>query len=249
MKVSVITVAYNSEDTIEQCIQSVLGQDYPDLELIIVDGKSTDGTMNIITKYSERIASVISESDNGIYDAMNKGLSLCTGEVIGILNSDDMYQDAQVISDVVNKMQKREVESCYSNLVYVDRRNPEKVVRTWESGTYRRDLFLKGWMPPHPTFFLKRRYYEKYGLFNLNFRTSADYELMLRMLFKHRISTVYLNRTTVRMRTGGQSNASMMNRVKANLEDRRAWKVNGLSPGFFTILRKPISKLGQFFKK
>src|SRR5690606_21943972 len=129
MKVSVITVAYNSADTIEQCIQSVLDQDYPDLELIIVDGKSTDGTMKIITKYSDKIASVISEPDNGIYDAMNKGLSICTGDVVGILNSDDMYQDAQVISDVVNKMQKREVESCYSNLVYVDRRNPEKVVR------------------------------------------------------------------------------------------------------------------------
>lgn len=249
MKVSIITVAYNSAVTIEDCIESVLSQDYPNIEYVLIDGKSTDETIEIVRRYQDSIQKVISEPDDGIYHAMNKGLELCSGDVVGFLNSDDIYADSQVITRVVEELASSGADSCYGDLDYVDRTNTNKVRRKWVSGNYDRNNFLKGWMPPHPTFFLKREHYQQYGGFNLDFRTSADYELMLRMLFKQRISATYLNGVLVKMRTGGQSNVSVSNRIKANLEDRKAWKVNGLKPPFWTTIRKPLSKLGQFFKK
>ncbi len=249
MKVSLITVAYNSAETIEDCMRSVLSQDYPDIEYIIVDGASKDGTVELIEKYKDRIAHFVSEPDNGIYHAMNKGIDLCTGQVVGMINSDDLYADDGVISDVVRAMQESGSDSCYGDLVYVDRLETNKVVRRWKSGEFDRQKFLNGWMPPHPTFFIHRRIYKEYGKFNLSFKTSADYELMLRMLYKEGVSAAYLNRVLVQMRTGGQSNISLKNRIKANREDRRAWEVNGLKPGFFTIIRKPLSKLSQFLKR
>lgn len=249
MKISVVTVSYNSAETIADCIDSVLSQNYPNIEFIIVDGKSTDGTMDIVNRFADRIQTIVSEPDQGIYDAMNKGISMCTGDVIGILNSDDLYEDAEVISDVVKQLKESGADSCYGDLVYVDQKDTGRVVRSWKAGEYRREKFLNGWMPPHPTFFLKRECYEQFGKFNTGFRTSADYELMLRMLYKNDVSVTYLNRVVVRMRTGGQSNVSIMNRIKANLEDRRAWKENGISPGLLTSLKKPLSKLGQFFRR
>lgn len=249
MKVSLITVAYNSVETIEDCIRSVLNQDYPDLEYIIVDGASKDGTLAIIEKYKDRIAHFVSEPDHGIYDAMNKGIDLCTGDIVGMINSDDLYADQKVITDVVNTMRESGADSCYGDLVYVDRIDTDRVVRRWNSGEFNRKKFLKGWMPPHPTFFVRRLCYQKFGKFNLTFKTSADYELMLRMLYKEGVSTSYLNRVLVHMRTGGQSNISLANRINANREDRMAWKVNDLKPGFLTTLRKPFSKLTQFLKR
>lgn len=249
MKVSIITVAYNSADTIEDCIKSVLSQEYPNIEYLLVDGKSTDETLDIVRKYQDSIQKVVSEPDEGIYHAMNKGLELCSGDVVGFLNSDDIYADSKVITRVVEQLKSSGADSCYGDLVYVDRTDIDVVRRKWVSGKYERNNFLKGWMPPHPTFFLKRVHYQQYRGFNLDFRTSADYELMLRMLFKHEISATYLNRILVKMRTGGQSNVSVSNRIKANLEDRNAWKVNDLKPPFWTTIRKPLSKLGQFFKK
>lgn len=249
MKVSIITVAYNSAETIADCIQSVVDQTYSDIEYIVVDGSSTDDTQEIVRSFGDRVSAFVSEPDNGIYDAMNKGLQRCTGDVVGILNSDDFYTDNEVISDVVNLLKQSRADSCYSDLVYVDRENTDKIVRSWVSGEYEMRNFLKGWMPPHPTFFLKRNCYEEYGLFNLSFKTSADYELMLRMLYKHKLSAAYLNRVTIKMRVGGQSNLSIGNRIKANIEDRRAWKVNSLKAPLWTTLRKPLSKVGQFLKK
>lgn len=249
MKVSLITVTYNSAETIEDCISSVLSQDYPDIEYIIVDGASKDGTIGLIEKYEDRIAHFVSEPDNGIYHAMNKGIDLCTGRVVGMLNSDDLYADSKVISDVVKAMKESDSDSCYGDLVYIDRLDIGKVVRRWKSGEFNRQKFLSGWMPPHPAFFLRRTCYEEYGKFNLSFKTSADYELMLRMLYKEGVSATYVNRVLVHMRTGGQSNISLKNRLKANREDRRAWKVNELKPGIFTTIRKPLSKLAQFFKR
>lgn len=249
MKVSIITVAYNSAETINDCILSVLRQNYPHVEYIIVDGNSTDNTLAIIADHQEGIHKVISEPDDGIYHAMNKGIAACSGDVVGILNSDDVYADESVIADVVKLLTTSGAAACYGDLVYVNRNNLDKVQRTWISGAYQRENFLKGWMPPHPTFYLRREYYHQFGDFNLEFRTSADYELMLRMLFKNKLPVAYLNRTLVRMRAGGQSNLSLKNRLRANREDRRAWAVNGIKPPFWTTLRKPLSKISQFFKK
>jgi len=247
MKVSIITVTFNSAATLEETILSVIQQDHNNIEYIIVDGGSTDNTLSIIEKYKNKIAKVISEKDDGLYFAINKGIALSTGELIGILHSDDFYPDTNIISGIVNSIAASGAESCYGDLQYVDRSNEKKVIRNWKSKPYSEDLFPKGWMPPHPTFFVNRNCYEKYGMYNTQLRSSADYELMLRFLFKHKISTAYISKVLVKMRTGGQSNVSISNRIKANKEDRLAWKLNGLTPGLFTTILKPLSKLKQYF--
>lgn len=249
MKISIITISYNSAQTIEDTIQSVLSQDYPDIEYIIIDGKSTDSTIDIIEKYKTRISKFISEKDSGIYNAMNKGIKMATGDVIGIINSDDIYANPNVISHVIKKFTKTDAEGVYGDLVYVSRTNTQKISRIWQAGEYKEGMFLKGWMPPHPSFYVKRSVYERYGLFNTQLKSAADYELMLRFIHKEKIKVSYLPEVMVKMRTGGQSNLSFANRIKANKEDRLAWKLNGLKPGTFTMLLKPISKIGQFLKK
>lgn len=249
MKVSIITITYNSAETVEDTIQSVLAQDYPDIEYIIVDGASKDDTLSIVNRYKDKIATIQSEPDKGIYDAMNKGVRLATGDLIGILNSDDFYADAHVISDIVKTVQSTAADGCYADLVYVDRNETSRVVRTWKSGEYRHGQFMLGWMPPHPTFFVKRTMYEAYGTYSLQLRSAADYELMLRFIHKHGIKVSYLPRVITKMRDGGQSNVTIKNRWRANREDRLAWKMNGLQPGFLTLVRKPLSKLLQFIKR
>ncbi|MFZ5554841.1 MAG: glycosyltransferase family 2 protein [Bacteroidota bacterium] len=249
MKVSIITICYNSASTIEETIQSVLSQDYPDIEYIIVDGASKDNTMEIVNRYKTQIQKIISEPDKGIYDAMNKGVDSCTGDLIGILNSDDVYASAQIISHVVNKINESGTDSVYGDLIYVKREQLEKIHRYWRSGEYRRENFRKGWMPPHPAFFVKRDCYLKYGKFRTEMKTAADYELMLRFLYKEKVSSCYLPEIITKMRAGGLSNVSLKNRIQANRDDRRAWKINGLKPGPLTLIRKPLSKIFQFIKK
>lgn len=246
MKVSIITITYNSAETIEDTIQSVISQDYPHIEYIIVDGASKDHTLEIAERYRSSISKIVSERDKGIYDAMNKGVALATGDLIGILNSDDFYADNHVISDIVKTLELAKADACYADLVYVDRLETSKVIRAWKSGEYRHGHFLRGWMPPHPTFFVKRSFYDAYGLYSLELRSAADYELMLRFIHKHGISLSYLPRVITKMRTGGQSNVTIKNRWRANREDRLAWKMNGLQPGFLTLIRKPLSKLLQY---
>lgn len=248
LKISIITVTYNSAATLEQTILSVLGQSYPHIEYIIVDGLSTDGTAAIIDKYRSRIATAISEKDKGLYDALNKGISLATGDVIGLLHSDDFYIDDQVIGKYAALFEKEQAAAAYSDLYYVDKDDTGRIVRRWKSGYYRPGAFLNGWMPPHPTFFVRKKIYERLGSFNLDFKSAADYELMLRFIEKHRISLSYLPEFTVKMRTGGKSNANVKNRVNANLEDRKAWEVNGLKPRFYTLYLKPLRKIVQFLK-
>ena len=251
MKVSIITVSYNSETTIEETIQSVLSQKqtHNDLEYIIIDGASKDGTLEIIEKYKDEISKVISEKDFGIYDAMNKGIKMATGDVIGILNSDDLFSDNKVIADIVKLFESSKCQATYSDLVYVDKDDINKVIRYWKSGEYKSGDFKKGWMPPHPTFFVKKESYDQLGSFNLALKTSADYELMLRFIHKHELSVKYLPRVCVRMRVGGQSNVSIRNRIKANQEDRKAWKINNIKPSPLTFIRKPFSKILQFTRK
>jgi len=246
MRVSIITVAYNSASTIRDTIDSVLAQDYAELEYIIVDGNSKDDTLSIVHEYGDKISRVISEKDKGIYDAMNKGITLATGEVVGILNSDDFYADSQVISEVVRQFKQTNTDSVFGDLDYVKAFPPFEVVRKWRSGAFDALRFYKGWMPPHPSFFIKRHCYQQFGVFNLQFKRAADYELMLRMLLKNSISSSHLSKVLVKMRVGGASNASFKARLEANREDRLAWKVNGLKPKWLTLVRKPFSKILQY---
>lgn len=247
LKVSIITIAYNSAETIEDTIKSVVSQDYPNIEYIIIDGGSKDDTLKIVEKYQDKIAKVVSEPDGGIYDAMNKGVANATGDLIGILNSDDIYADDLVISDIVKTIGEK--DAVYADLVYVKRESADQVTRYWKSGVYKKGAFLKGWMPPHPTFFVRKKCYADFGSYNLKLRSAADYECMLRMIHKHEISLAYLPRVITKMRVGGQSNVTVNNRVKANQEDRMAWELNGLKPRFYTLYMKPLRKIGQFLKK
>lgn len=178
---------------------------------------------------------------------MNKGVEKATGDLVGILNSDDFYANDSVISNIVSSIRKNNSDSIYADLVYVDRLDSDKIVRNWKSGQYKPDLFLKGWMPPHPTFFVKKWVYEKFGAYNTALKSAADYEFMLRVLHKHKISTSYFPEIITKMRTGGESNVSLKNRLRANKEDRMAWQLNGIKPNLFTLLRKPLSKIKQFF--
>jgi len=246
MKISIITAVYNNEQTIRQCIESVLSQSHPAIEYIVIDGGSTDGTVEIIKSYGEKIAYFISEQDKGLYDAINKGISVSSGEVIGILHSDDFYAADNIIKTVDEYMTMHGVDSCYGDLLYVRKDSADKIIRYWKSCPYREGLFQKGWMPPHPTFFVRKAIYEKYGAFNTNFEIAADYELMLRFLLKHKVSTTYIPEIIVKMRTGGMSNGSLRNIFIKSLEDYRAWTVNALPRCFYTIPLKNLSKVIQF---
>ncbi|HXD92087.1 MAG TPA: glycosyltransferase family 2 protein [Bacteroidia bacterium] len=247
-KISIITVTYNSAQTLEQTIQTVLAQTYPNVEYIIVDGKSTDNTLAVIEKYRDRISTFVSEKDDGLYHALNKGIALATGDIIGILHADDFYIDNTVLTKVAETFAAKKADAVYADLYYVDKDNTDKIIRTWKSGEYKASNFLWGWMPPHPTFFVKKEFYTKHGAFNTNLRTAADYEIMLRLLYRHNIKAAYLPKFIIKMRVGGQSNATVKNRVKANNEDRMAWKLNDLKPYFFTLTLKPLRKITQFLK-
>jgi len=239
---------FNNAGTLSDTIASVASQDYDDIEYIIVDGGSTDGTLNIIKEQAKKITKWISEKDSGIYDAMNKGLRMATGDVIGILNADDLYEDDTVVGDVMKTFVDAKADAVYGDLVYINKENT-KIIRYWQSGPFYKNNFLYGWMPPHPSFFVKKKLYDIHGCFNTMFRSAADYELMLRLIHKHKVVIAYLPKILVKMRVGGQSNASISNRIKAIKEDISAWRINELRPYFFTIALKSLRKVSQFFQK
>lgn len=249
MKVSLITICYNNADTIEDTIQSVLDQTYDQIEYIFIDGGSTDETLKIIEKHRQPYFKVVSEKDNGIYDALNKGIMRATGEVVGMLHADDIFADTEVIEKVVELFKKTNADGVYGDLNYVDRINPTKIIRKWKSGKYKANKFLWGWMPPHPSFYVKKAVYDQFGVFNTELRSAADYELMLRFIHKEKIRIAYLEKTMVKMRVGGQSNVTLANRIKANKEDYRAWQLNGLHPFWITRFLKPLRKVSQYFIK
>lgn len=228
-------------------MDSVHAQDYDNVEYIIIDGASTDGTQEIIRQSLKEEDVFISEPDEGLYYALNKGIQKATGDIVGILHADDLFTDAHVISDVMKLMSHCDADLCYSDLHYVERENPDKVVRNWVAGEYEGGQFLKGWMPPHPTVWVKKSIFDKYGMYDTEFKTAADYEWLLRTIHKHKVRIVYLPRVTVKMRVGGKSNITLINRLKANREDRKAWTKNGLKPQPFTLLFKPLSKIRQYF--
>lgn len=261
--ISIITAVRNGAATIGNTLASIAGQSVP-CEHLVIDGASTDATADLVRSLSPA-SRIFSAPDNGIYDAMNKGLRLAGGDIIGILNADDCYASAGVLARVVEAFEDPAVMSCYGDLQYVraDRsqrffRNGTiaaadieaetyKIVRLWRSGSFSANKFKWGWMPPHPAFFVRRQVYERYGYFRLDMGSAADYELILRFLLKERISSVYIPEVLVRMLAGGASNASLSNRIRANRMDRRAWEVNGMRPYPWTIILKPLRKLPQYF--
>ncbi len=250
MRVSIITVVYNGESTINDTIQSILSQTYTDIEYIVIDGGSKDKTLEILDKYKEKISVIVSEKDNGIYDAMNKGLNLASGEIIGILNSDDVYLDCNVIQRFVTAFKENsKLESCYTDLIYVDKHDLNRVIRYWKSRKYYSNFFQDGHVPPHPTLFLKKSIYTKYGLYNIDFKVASDYEFMLRILKLQNVESNYLPFISVKMRLGGESNKSITNIIRGNIEIFRAWKLNGVKFPFLLFPKRLYRKLMQFIVK
>lgn len=250
LKISIITVVYNSESTIAMTMESVLLQTYSNIEYILIDGLSSDNTLEIIKNYEKQFNGRmrwISEPDKGIYDAMNKGISMATGDIIGMLNSDDIYVDKNVLSDIANVFESHSIECTYGNLYFVQHSNINKIVRSWESSQYTPGAFRKGWHPAHPTFYVKRQCYNKYGLYDCSLKVSADFELMLRFLEKQHISNLFLNRYFVKMRIGGESTGSLKKIIIGNYNIIKAFHKNNIrvSP-FYPIMRlapKIINKI------
>lgn len=248
MVISIITISYNSGATISETLTSVSDQEYPMIEHIIVDGKSKDNTVDIVKSFPH-VSKYVSEPDNGLYHAMNKGIQMATGDVIGILNSDDFYADKTILNKVATAFSNPLVDCVYGDLQYVHPTHLQKVVRNWRAGKFNKKNFLFGWMPPHPTFFVRRKVYDSVGLFNTTLKSAADYEMMLRILYTHGYAVAYIPATLVKMRAGGVSNASLRNRFKANREDAKAWKLNNKRPHFFTLYLKPLRKIPQYLIK
>jgi glycosyltransferase involved in cell wall biosynthesis len=248
MKVTIITATYNSAATVRDTLVSIARQEHPDIEHLIIDGQSKDDTLAIVQEFPH-VAKAVSEKDKGIYDAMNKGIKLATGEVVGILNSDDFYTDEKVLLKVMEAFNDPLIDVVYGDLQYVRKNDVHVVTRTWKSGQYKKKNFYYGWMPPHPAFFVRRKIYEEVGFFNTDLRSAADYEMMLRILVKHGARVRYVPGIMVKMRAGGVSNASFKNRLRANREDRMAWQLNELKPLFFTTWLKPMRKIIQFITR
>ena len=247
--ISIITVCFNSANTIESTICSIVEQDYPHVEHIIVDGGSTDGTREIVAS-SSSVSEFISEPDQGIYDAMNKGIAMASGEIIGILNADDFYTSDDVLSMVAKVFENPCVDACYADLVYVRQDNPDEVVRYWKSRSYKLGLFRRGWMPAHPTFFCRKSVYERFGKFDLNYKIAADVELLFRFLEKHQIKSVYLPKTLIKMRLGGTTNQSWSNIKTQNAEVLSALdKHYGRVSRIVFFLGKLFNRTFQFFSR
>ena len=248
MKISIITVCYNSEKHIKSAIESVINQTYQNIEYIIVDGASKDRTVEIVKSYGNKITKFVSEPDKGIYDAMNKGFKMATGDYLAIINSDDFYMHNNVISSVVAELELKKTDCLFADLIYVEENNSDKQVRYWKSKPFVKNSFKKGWHPPHPTFFVKNEIYKKYGYFDLSFKLAADFELMLRFLEKYEISSCYLPEVIVKMRLGGASNESFKSIYIQNIECINSFKKNGLKvPLYYPVVRL-LPKIFQYFK-
>lgn len=245
IKISVITVCYNSAETLRDTLRSVAEQTHPEIEHIIVDGGSRDATLSLVQQYRRHAGPVISEPDRGIYDAMNKGLALATGEIIGFLNSDDVYADPDVLSRIAETFSTPAFDACYGDLVYVAAGRPDRVVRHWRSRPYQPGLCRRGWMPAHPTFYVRREAYQRHGGFDDSLRIAADFEICLRLLEVQRLPVKYLPGVLVKMRTGGVSNSSLRNVIHSNREVSKALRRHGYPAGFLLILLKLAGKLAQ----
>lgn len=244
--ISLLTATLNSGEMLEDALRSVRHQAVQP-EHIVIDGGSKDETLDIVERRRQQISKLLLNEGGGIYDALNKGIEVASGDVIGLLHADDMLADDQVLGDVTDAFMDNSVDAVYGDLRYVDRNDTGKSVRLWRAGDYSPNSLYRGWMPPHPTLFVRRACYEKFGLYRLDLGTAADYELMLRFLLVHKIPAKYIPRVLVKMRVGGASNSSLGARLRANRMDRKAWEVNGLKPYPWTLIAKPLRKVGQWW--
>jgi len=250
MKVSIITAVYNRESTIADCLASVHLQTHPQLEHVIVDGSSKDSTMQIISQSPHREGSVVSEPDKGIYNAINKGIQRATGDIVGLLHADDLFDNERVIADVVALFEKTGADALYGDLEYVSASNTQQVVRYWKSGEFTKGIMTRGWMPPHPTVFVRRSLFETLGFYREDMRIAADYEWLLRWIHFGGVKPVYLPKVITRMRVGGASNKSIKNVMKKTSEDLKAWNLNGnIFQGVAAVGLKNVSKIGQFWRR
>ena len=249
MVISIITVSYNNSETIEDTILSVASQSYPVIEHIIIDGVSTDGTISLIKKHTNKIAKFISEPDNGIYDAMNKGISFASGDIVGFLNADDVYHDNDCLSTVINEFKKKNVDSVFADVVYVQPNNLNKVVRYYCSAKFLPRKFTYGFMPAHPTFFAKRECYKQYGSFKTDYKIAADYEMLVRFLYVHKITYSYIPNVLVRMRKGGTSTKNLKSNWILNKEIVRACAENGIKTNLFKVHLKYFTKSLQLIRR
>ena len=247
VKISIITVVYNNKYTINDAILSVYNQTYENIEHIIIDGQSTDGTKEILQNQLNKYSILISEPDLGIYDAMNKGIRLASGEIVGILNSDDLYINQNIIYEIMQQfIQRPNLDIIYGNLVYVKYSDTNKIIRNWRTSSYYSNFFENGNIPPHPSLFLRNRVYKEAGLFNLEFKLAADYEFMLRIFKKHNYNSKFINKVIVKMRLGGATNKNFLNILKQNLEILKAWKNNNLKVPLMLMPLKIIKRFQQF---
>ena len=251
MKISIITVTFNSASFINHCLDTVKKQTYDNIEHIVIDGASADSTLSILKSKRTQLAALISEPDKGIYEAMNKGINLATGDVIGFLNSDDFYANKKVISKVARTFERNPfLDVCYADLVYVDRLKTSKIIRYWKSSDFNFGAFAKGWCPPHPTFFVRRSVYERFGNFDLNYSIASDVELMMRLLEVQKVNALYIPEIWIKMRLGGASNKSFKNIVMQNKEVLHALKKHNLSANWISFFVYKIINRGlQFLKK
>ncbi|MVZ98456.1 glycosyltransferase [Sphingorhabdus sp. IMCC26285] len=248
MKISIITAVYNRVDTIEHAIRSVQSQSHPNLEHIIQDGGSTDGTLDVIRSFSNDSTSLISEPDSGIYDAINRGIMRASGDVIGLMHSDDFFAHSKVLERVASVMQHPNVGGVYGDLEYVSANDPTRVIRHWRAGEVSMAKLRYGWMPPHPTLYLRREVFDKWGLYDVNMRIAADYDAILRYLKVGNLNIEYISEVLVKMRVGGESNKSIGRIVKKSREDLIAIRRNKVG-GVGTLILKNLSKVPQFIIK
>lgn len=245
-KVSLITVTYNSERTLPDTIKSVLSQTYSEIEYIIIDCLSTDGSQKIIESFGNRISKFISEKDSGIYDALNKGIKIATGKIIGILNSDDFFHNDKVIERLVYEFNENDIDAVYGDVQFVNRAKTSKIVRYYSSKRFNSQRFKFGIMPSHPSFYAKRELFEKYGYYNTNYKIAADFELLVRFLFTNKVKTKYIPMPFVSMRTGGISNKSFVSNITLNREIARACRENGIKTNYLYIYSKYLFKIFEF---
>lgn len=247
MKITLVTVCYNSAAYIADVLRSVDSQTWPDLEHIVIDGASRDDTLRIVHAHPQPWRRVVSGPDQGMYDAMNKGIRLATGEVIGFINADDFYASPEVLGKVVKALADPSVDACYGDLCYVDQKDTTSVVRYWRSSEFRPGLFLRGWCPAHPTFYVRRSAYERFGDFDLQYTIAADVELMMRFMEVHRINTRYIPEVLVKMRIGGKSNRAWSNVLTQNREILHALKGHGLRPSLISFVSGKLFSRGKQF--
>jgi len=246
MKISIITATYNSAKHISSSLESISSQSFKNVELVVVDGASSDNTVEFIKNAFPGELKIISEKDKGIYDALNKGIATATGDVIGFVHSDDFLASRDVLSQIANIFQEEKVDGVYGDLQYVNKEDTSKVIRYWKSEAFKPELLEKGWMPAHPTLFLKKEVYEKHDLFNLNYNIAADYDLMLRIFSDPTLKFKYLPEVITKMRVGGASNRSLKNIKLKSQEDLKALRANGIKNPLKVLAYKNFSKLGQF---